>query len=70
MIKNQKLKGDLDLSSLEGMLNGGETSDKVLVPSHPEKSLIVKAIEWLDSDYEMPQENDRLTAKQIQSIRD
>ena len=68
---NQKLKGDLDLSSLEGMLNGGETSDKVLVPGHPEKSLIVKAIEWLDSDYEMPpKENDRLTAKQIQSIRD
>ena len=30
--KEGKLKGDLDLSSLDGMLFGGETSEKVLVP--------------------------------------
>ena len=69
--KGKKLKGDLDLSSREGMINGGETSDSVLVPFHPYKSLLVAAIEWKDEDYEMPpKENDRLTADQIADIKE
>ena len=57
--KEGKLKGDLDLSSLEGMIFGGETSEKVLVPQKPEESLLLTAIEWKDPDYEMPpKEND------------
>ena len=48
--KEGKTKGDLDLSTREDMLLGGETSDKVLVPGHPEKSLIMTAIEWKDED--------------------
>ena len=68
--KEGKIKGDLDLSTREGMLLGGETSEEVLVPGHPEKSLIMTAIEWKDEDYEMPpKENDRLTEKQIDWIR-
>jgi hypothetical protein len=65
--KQGKVKGDLDLSSLDGMLFGGETSENVLVPHKPEKSLLFTAISWNDSDYEMPpKENDRLTPKQIE----
>ena len=68
--KEGKTKGDLDLSSLDKILLGGETSEKVLVPGYPEKSLIMTAIEWKDEDYEMPpKENDRLTEKQIHWIR-
>ncbi len=68
--KEGKTKGDLDLSTRKDMLLGGETSDKVLVPDHPEKSLIMIAIQWKDEDYEMPpKENDRLTDEQIGWIR-
>jgi mono/diheme cytochrome c family protein len=65
-----KTKGDLDLSTRENMLFGGETSEEVLVPGHPEKSLIMTAIEWKDPEYEMPpKENDRLSQKQIEWVR-
>jgi hypothetical protein len=68
--KEGKTKGDLDLSTRKDMLFGGETSEKVLVPGHPEKSLIMTAIQWKEEDYEMPpKENDRLTDEQIGWIR-
>ena len=69
--KEGKLKGDLDLSSREGMLYGGETSEHVLVPGSPAESLMLTAVEWEDSDYEMPpKENDRLSDQQIEYIRE
>ena len=68
--KAGKTKGDLDLSSLENILFGGETSDRILVPGQPHKSLLMTAIEWKDEDYEMPpKENDRLTDEQIRWVR-
>jgi len=68
--KEGKTKGDLDLSSRKDMLFGGETSEKVLVPEHPDESLIMTAIEWKDEDYEMPpKENDRLSPEQVGWIR-
>ena len=68
--KEGKTKGDLDLSSRKDMLFGGETSEKVLVPGHPDESLIMTAIEWKDEDYEMPpKENDRLSPEQVGWIR-
>ncbi|MBT5715416.1 MAG: DUF1553 domain-containing protein [Opitutae bacterium] len=69
--KKGKIKGDLNLSSLEGMLSGGETSEKVLVAGFPDKSLLITAIEWKHEDYEMPpKENDRLSKEQIQWVRE
>ena len=69
--KQGKVKGDLDLSSMEGILLGGETSNKVIVPHQPEESLLMTAIQWQDPDYEMPpKENDRLTAEQILWFRE
>ena len=68
--KEGKTKGDLDLSTRKDMLFGGETSLKVLVPGHPDESLIMTAIEWKDEDYEMPpKENDRLSPEQVGWIR-
>ena len=68
--KDGKIKGDLDLSSIDKILLGGETSEKVLVPGKPEKSLLLKAIQWNDPNYEMPpKENDRLSKKQIEWVR-
>lgn len=52
------------------MLFGGETSDRVLVPYHSEKSLLITAMQWSDPEYEMPpKENDRLSQEQIKWVR-
>ena len=52
------------------MLFGGETSDRVLIPGDPDKSLLMTAIEWKDEEYEMPpKENDRLSVQQIEWFR-
>jgi mono/diheme cytochrome c family protein len=68
--KGKKIKGEFNLTTREGLLKGGETADDVLVPFHPEKSLLMTAIEWKDEDYEMPpKENDRLTEKQIAQVK-
>ena len=68
--EGKKVKGELNLTTREGLLKGGETEDDVLVPFNPGKSLIMTAIQWKDEDYEMPpKENDRLTDEQIECIR-
>ena len=68
--KAGKVKGDLELTSRESMLFGGETSDRVLIPGDPDKSLLMTAIEWKDEEYEMPpKENDRLSVQQIEWFR-
>ncbi len=67
----QELRGDLDLTSREAMLRGGETSDRVLVPGAAMDSLLYAAVTWSDPSYEMPpKENDRLTPKQTEYLRD
>ena len=68
--KGKKIKGDLDLTSLSTMIEGGESSDQVLVPHFPQKSLLMTSIKWNDPDYEMPpKENDRLSDEQIEWVR-
>jgi len=66
-----EIQGDLDLTTREGMLAGGESSDRVLVPGEASKSLLYVATTWKDAAYEMPpKENDRLTEQQTWWIRD
>jgi len=66
----EAIKGDLDLTTLEGLLAGGETSKDVLLPGNPDASLLLTAITWADPEYEMPpKKNDRLTPKQIEKVR-
>ncbi|MDC0262085.1 PSD1 and planctomycete cytochrome C domain-containing protein [Planctomycetaceae bacterium] len=66
--KREDLKGDFDVSSLAGLLKGGESGDPSLVPGEPAKSTLFSAINW--DGYEMPpKENDRLTEDQIELVR-
>ncbi len=66
----KKIKGDLNMLTREGLLKGGESSDKVLVPGNAEGSSMFVAVTWKDKDLEMPpKENDRLTQEQIELVR-
>ncbi|MDB6032809.1 MAG: Protein of unknown function (DUF1553)/Protein of unknown function (DUF1549)/Planctomycete [Verrucomicrobiales bacterium] len=49
----KKVKGGLLLDTKAGLLKGGDTSP-ALVPGDPQKSLLIKAIRWTDSDLQMP----------------
>src|SRR4051812_31363679 len=64
--KAEKLKGKLLLDSREGMLKGGN-SGAAIVPGSPEKSLLVKAINWGDPATQMPPKQ-KLSAQQIADL--
>ncbi len=49
----KRLKGSLYLDTREGTLKGGDVGPAV-VPGHPEKSLLLKALTWEDEDLKMP----------------
>ena len=64
-----ELRGELNLKSLQGILAGGETSNKVLVPGKPQQSLLYVAATWDNDDYQMPpKENDRLSVEQLSHL--
>ena len=66
----KKIKGELNLLSREGMLKGGENSDKVLVPGKAEESDLYISMTWQNPDLEMPpKENDRLTSEQLEWVK-
>lgn len=66
----EKIKGDLNLLTREGMLAGGENSTSVLVPGKSSESDLFLSVTWKDPDLEMPpKENDRLTAEQIDLVK-
>ncbi|MEO0475906.1 MAG: PSD1 and planctomycete cytochrome C domain-containing protein [Planctomycetota bacterium] len=64
-----KIKGKLDLRSLQGLLAGGAIEGPAVVPGKPEKSPLFLAITWTDGLEMPPKENDRLTGDQIDVIR-
>jgi len=49
----EKIKGELRLDSKEGLLQGGKTRP-ALVPGDPEKSLLIEAVRYTNSDLQMP----------------
>jgi hypothetical protein len=51
--QSEKVKGGLLLDSRDGILNGGD-SGPAIVPGDPEKSLLIKAVRYTDSDLQMP----------------
>ncbi|MFC7338894.1 PSD1 and planctomycete cytochrome C domain-containing protein [Haloferula chungangensis] len=66
----EKIKGDLNLMTREGMLRGGESGRPVLVPGNAETSTLYQAVTWQDEDLEMPpKENDRLNPQQVEWIK-
>jgi hypothetical protein len=67
----EKIESNLDLTTREGMLKGGDVSSEVLVPGNAAKSRLYIATTWEDPACEMPpKENDRLTKEQTWWIRD
>ncbi len=68
--EGKKIKGDLNLTSREGLLKGGESELPALVPGKPDESPLYFGIIWKDEDHEMPpKENDRLSEKQITQVK-
>jgi mono/diheme cytochrome c family protein len=49
----EKHKAELRLDSRSAMLTGGETGPAI-VPGHPEKSLLIKAVSYTDPELKMP----------------
>ena len=62
----KKQKRDLRLDSLAAMLEGGDNGPAI-VPGHPEKSLLVKAINH-DGDVKMPSKTKKLPREQIDAL--
>ncbi len=66
----KKLEGKLDLRTRSGMLKGGASGKAALTPGKPEESLLYLAIARSDANLAMPpKENDRLTAEQVEWVR-
>jgi mono/diheme cytochrome c family protein len=59
----KKLKGNLRLDSRAAMVKGGDLGPPI-VSGDPEKSLLVKAIRWVDEDLKMPPKK-RLSEEQV-----
>ncbi|MDA1233091.1 MAG: hypothetical protein O2856_20190, partial [Planctomycetota bacterium] len=67
--KPDDLKGDFDVRSRAALLKGGESGEAALVPGKPDDSPLLKAIQW-DGLEMPPKENDRLTAAQIELVKE
>src|SRR5262249_8650487 len=62
----KKQRGSLRLDSLATILEGGDQGPAI-VPGHPEKSLLVKAISHTDPDFKMPPTK-KLSREQIADL--
>ncbi len=64
---DEKIKGGLNLDTREGIRHGGDSGPAV-TPGNLEKSLLWTAINWSESDYEMPPKR-KLPANVIADFR-
>ncbi|HTG43097.1 MAG TPA: PSD1 and planctomycete cytochrome C domain-containing protein, partial [Verrucomicrobiae bacterium] len=65
--KAEKLKGGLFLDTREGLLKGGDTGP-ALAPGDPDKSLLIKAVRYLDENLQMPPKGKKLSSAQIADL--
>jgi mono/diheme cytochrome c family protein len=65
--ESTKLKGGLSLEYRETVLKGGETGPAI-VPGDPEKSLLIKAVRYIDPDLQMPPKGEKLSDAQITDL--
>ena len=63
---SEKLKGGLHLDSRDGMLRGGDTRPAI-IPGDPERSLLVDAVRYGNSDLQMPPKK-RLTEREVSDL--
>ncbi len=62
------VRSGLRLDRRAGMLRGGDSGLPAVVPSKPEKSLLIEAINHVDSALEMPKGRDKLPASAIEQL--
>jgi len=62
--ESPKLRGGLSLEFRETTLAGGDDGPAI-VPGDPEKSLLIKAVRYTDSDLQMPPKDQKLSDDQI-----
>ena len=70
---NNKIKGDLDMRSLDGLIKGGESGEPSIIPGNANKSPLYLAITRVHEDdwsAMPPKENDKLDKDQIGYLRD
>jgi len=63
----QKLKGGLSLEFRESVLKGGNDGP-VIVPGQPERSMLIKAVQYGDPDLKMPPNGKKLSADKIADL--
>jgi len=63
----ERLKGGLSVEFRDTLLKGGENGPAV-VPGNPEKSLVIKAVSYVDPDLQMPPKGKKLTDEQIADL--
>ena len=56
----KKLKGGLYLDSKSGWEKGGDSGEPVVVPGKPEASLLIRTVQHLEADKEMPPKKPKL----------
>jgi Protein of unknown function (DUF1549)/Planctomycete cytochrome C len=61
---SEKLKGGLLLDTREGMLKGGESGKRAIVPGDAEASFLIEAIRYQNEELQMPPKT-RLTEQQV-----
>jgi len=64
--KAEKLKGGLYVDSPYGLRKGGKTGPAI-VPGEPEKSLLIKAVRYVDEDMQMPPK-EQLSKAQVAAL--
>jgi hypothetical protein len=67
-VRSKKIKGGLLLDSREGVMQGGDDGP-VISPGHPQKSRLMEAINYRNSDLQMPPKG-KLSDKQIAILTD
>jgi uncharacterized membrane protein len=65
--KRAERAGGLDLTTITGVVEGGD-SGPALVPGRPQESLLIAAVRWVDPDLKMPRGEDKLTDDQIAAL--
>jgi mono/diheme cytochrome c family protein len=68
-VEKGKAKGGLTLDSRDGWAKGGE-SGPAIEPGAPEKSLLLKAVGYLDPDLQMPPKGEKLRPEEIALLAD
>ena len=62
-----KVKAGLFLDTRQGLLTGGD-SGPAIVPGDPDKSLLIKAVRYTDSDLQMPPKGKKLADNQVADL--